>query len=307
MQIHSKASKSPTISIVIPTLNEEKYLPQLLNSIQDQTYKDYEVIVADANSRDNTRRIAEEYGAKVVPGGKIAQGRNNGAKSALGKYIFFFDADVELPENFLEKVVSEMRERELDVATCDRKPMSKYRSDKVLYDTTNVFFRIFALLGKAQAAGFATFIKKVLFEEIEGYDETLVMGEDLEMSERAGRSGKFGVLDSVVIPFSTRRIEKEGRTNYLVKITFFMLYRNFYKEIDKEILRYDFGEHDKEKEKMFEVRLEKLKYDLDRMYRTLSVHPENKKPKDVVKVKRDLKTLLESFRTSFESNKTKQS
>lgn len=305
MQIHSKASKSPTISIVIPTLNEEKYLPQLLNSIQDQTYKDYEVIVADANSRDNTRRIAEEYGAKVVPGGKIAQGRNNGAKSALGKYIFFFDADVELPENFLEKVVSEMRERELDVATCDRKPMSKYRSDKVLYDTTNVFFRIFALLGKAQAAGFATFIKKVLFEEIEGYDETLVMGEDLEMSERAGRSGKFGVLDSVVIPFSTRRLEKEGRTNYLMKITFFMLYRNFYKEIDKEILRYDFGEHDKEKEKMFEIRMEKLKRDLEKIYMPLSKSEKSKAKDSRGKVLKDVKQAMDNFRQFLISDNPK--
>ena len=45
------------ISIVIPTLNEEKYLPKLLVSIKKQHYKDYEIIVADAGSKDNTRKI----------------------------------------------------------------------------------------------------------------------------------------------------------------------------------------------------------------------------------------------------------
>jgi len=43
----------PFISIIIPTLNEEKFLPKLLNSIKEQNYKNYEIIIADANSTDN--------------------------------------------------------------------------------------------------------------------------------------------------------------------------------------------------------------------------------------------------------------
>lgn len=76
-------------SIVIPTYNEEEYLPKLLESIKMQSYDDYEIIVADANSNDRTREIAEEYGCIVVEGGLPAVGRNNGAKVAKGEIILF--------------------------------------------------------------------------------------------------------------------------------------------------------------------------------------------------------------------------
>ncbi len=52
----------PTISIVIPTLNEEAFLPTLLDSIKKQSFTDYEIIVADAGSKDKTIDIAQEYG-----------------------------------------------------------------------------------------------------------------------------------------------------------------------------------------------------------------------------------------------------
>ena len=61
------------LSIIIPTYNEEEYLPKLLNCIKNQTHKDYEIIVADANSKDKTRQIAKKYGVfgeKVFMGNK---------------------------------------------------------------------------------------------------------------------------------------------------------------------------------------------------------------------------------------------
>ena len=54
------------LSIIIPTYNEEEYLPVLLESIKQQDFSDYEIIVADADSKDNTVKIAEEYGCIVV-------------------------------------------------------------------------------------------------------------------------------------------------------------------------------------------------------------------------------------------------
>ena len=53
-----------TLSIIIPTKNEEEYLTALLKSIKKQTFKDYEIIVADNNSKDKTRKIAKNTDAK---------------------------------------------------------------------------------------------------------------------------------------------------------------------------------------------------------------------------------------------------
>ena len=78
-----------TISIIIPTLNEARFLPKLLESIKKQTFTDYEVIVADAGSKDKTLEIAKKYGARIVKGGFPAEGRNAGARAAKGDFLFF--------------------------------------------------------------------------------------------------------------------------------------------------------------------------------------------------------------------------
>ena len=84
------------LSIIIPTYNEEEYLPVLLDSIKKQNFEDYEVIIADANSTDKTREIASEYGCIITEGGMPAVGRNNGAKIAKGEYLLFLDSDLKL-------------------------------------------------------------------------------------------------------------------------------------------------------------------------------------------------------------------
>ncbi|HRP68451.1 MAG TPA: glycosyltransferase, partial [Turneriella sp.] len=63
------------ISVVIPALNEERDLPELLSSLKAQSFRNFEVIVADAGSKDKTREIAQEFGARVVDGGMPGVGR----------------------------------------------------------------------------------------------------------------------------------------------------------------------------------------------------------------------------------------
>ena len=100
-----------TLSIIIPTLNEEKYLPLLLKSIKKQTLKPLEIILADARSKDETIKIGREFGCKIIKGGNPGFGRNNGAKIAKGEMLLFLDADVILPKRtFLEDSVNEIKE-----------------------------------------------------------------------------------------------------------------------------------------------------------------------------------------------------
>ena len=75
------------LSIIIPTFNEEYYLPPLLESIRCQDFSDYEVVVADAGSEDDTIEIAKNWGCKVVKGGLPAVGRNRGAEVAQGRCV----------------------------------------------------------------------------------------------------------------------------------------------------------------------------------------------------------------------------
>jgi glycosyltransferase involved in cell wall biosynthesis len=88
---------SGKVSVVIPTFNREKFITKALDSVMDQTYQDYEVVVMDDGSKDNTREIVENYGKKVSyfyqENRGIASARNEAIKRSSGDYIAFLDSD----------------------------------------------------------------------------------------------------------------------------------------------------------------------------------------------------------------------
>jgi len=97
---------SSLVSVIIPTLNEEKLLPPLLTSIQNQTYEPIEIVVADS-STDSTPDIARQAGATVVtvPELNISLARNEGARAAQGDILLFCDADCIMAHDFVERLV----------------------------------------------------------------------------------------------------------------------------------------------------------------------------------------------------------
>ena len=197
-------------SIIIPTYNEEEYLPVLLESIKKQDFNDYEIIVADANSTDKTREIAESYGCIVVDGGLPAEGRNNGAKVAKGEVLLFLDSDLELTEDYLRNVIYEFRMERLGIAITQMKPMSRKVEDKLFHEFAN-YFMMGAEKVKPHGAGcYGIIAKKELHDRCGGFDEDLNFGEDTDYIERLAKVERFKVLRNAKIGVSTRRLEEEG-------------------------------------------------------------------------------------------------
>ncbi len=202
------------LSIIIPTKNEEKYLPKLLDSIKKQTFKDYEIIVADNDSKDKTKEIAIKYGCKIVKGDLPGKARNEGVKIAKGDDILFLDADTKLrTKDFLEKAISEFEKRKLDIAV----PLvflEGKKLDKLYYDFWNKLTKLFQYSLTPFGGGWCIFVKKELHRKINGFDERITLGEDTDYVQRAVRYKlfkiKFRVLKSARIQVSTRRLEKEG-------------------------------------------------------------------------------------------------
>ena len=99
---------NPFISIIIPTYNRASYIEEALDSIKKQTFTDYEIIVVDDGSTDNTKEILEKYeGIRCIylEHVGIAGARNTAVKAARGKWIAFLDSDDLWKEDKLQKQV----------------------------------------------------------------------------------------------------------------------------------------------------------------------------------------------------------
>jgi len=229
------------LSIVIPTKNEEHLLPILLESIHQQTFKEVEIIVADAGSDDSTVEIAKIFGAKVVVGGLPGVGRNRGAEVAKGEYILFLDADVELTDSeHLVKIVKEAKNKKLDIATCDVEPLTHKRIDHVLHGLYNSYARAWGSV-LPHAPGFFMLVKRSLHEKIGGFDETIIFCEDHDYARRAAKVGHFGFLQNCRIPVSTRRLERDGRFGVAMKFALAELHLVTLGPIRHKMFDYTFG------------------------------------------------------------------
>jgi hypothetical protein len=110
----------------------------------------------------------------------------------------------------------EIEARRLDVATCLMEPLSPRPTDRVFHEVANGYLLALQWISP-RAPGFCILVRRALHEAIGGFDETLVLAEDHDYVRRAARHGRFGVLTSVRIPVSTRRVEEEGVFPLLLK------------------------------------------------------------------------------------------
>ena len=238
------------LSIIIPAYNEEEYIPKLLESIKLQNFYDYEIIVADAGSTDNTQKIAESYGCKIVDGGLPAVGRNNGAKIAKGEFLLFLDSDSVLTDHYIEWALEEFIENNLGIAITQIIPMSNRRIDHVLHNFANFFMRKVESIKPHGAGCYGILTRRVLHEKVEGFDEELDFGEDTDYIERVAKISSFKVLRKPKLLISTRRQGKEGTKNLAYKYIKSTLYQFAGKKISAAQLKYEFG-HDAEQKRIF--------------------------------------------------------
>jgi glycosyltransferase involved in cell wall biosynthesis len=213
-----------TISIVIPTKNEENYLVRTLAQFADCLEQfDLEIIVSDANSTDRTPEIVREYEKSTNgrirlvqrPGKQnIAIGRNAGAEAAKGGILFHMDADVMIPnkERFFSKIRTAFQNPKTVAATV---PLWIYPEesgfvDKCYHLFMNSVIRLSFVFGVYLAKGECQFVRRNTFEEIEGYNEKLIAGEDCNLFFRLHKEGRVVYLPSLCVHHSPRRFREYG-------------------------------------------------------------------------------------------------
>lgn len=286
------------VSVIIPTYNEEDHLSLLLRCLQRQTFRNFEVIVSDADSTDKTREIAMSFDATVVAGGLPALGRNRGAEEARGDFLFFFDADIQFPDDFLENVVHEIKKRSIELATCEAKPLSDLHIDKIMHAFANIMVKVYKD-SNPRIPGYCILIKQSVFDRIGGFNEDVKVAEDHDLVKRATEHCRLQIIQSTYITVSVRRFEKEGRLPYIGKSLQIALHRSLKGEITDDSIEYSFEEFSPEQNNPYIRSIIKLEKQLNRLDRKVTRAVTSLKNTDVFQKK--LEKLQDKFDTLLSS------
>jgi glycosyltransferase involved in cell wall biosynthesis len=209
------------LSIIVPTLQEEKILGDMLPSVRKLKDFDYELIVSDGHSTDRTVEIARKYADKVIVHDgltrqTIAAGRNAGARAALGEYLVFIDGDVFVPninQFFKEALARFERDPKLAALTVRLKTLPDYEN---FFDRINWFIVSAGhwftnnVIKQPTASGEFQMFRRSPFWEIGGYNESLVVGEDIDIFKRISKIGRTRLDWSLFIYHTSRRAHNMG-------------------------------------------------------------------------------------------------
>lgn len=221
------------ISIIIPCLNEGGYIKNTLQHVLS-LHGDFETIVVDGGSSDDTLSIAAEFnGLKIISSekGRSIQ-MNAGASVAKSEILLFLHADTFLPENAFNLIIECMQDQQVVAG-----------SFYLRFDDNSRFTNFYSRLSKLNHS-FLTygdhgiFIKKSVFQEIGGYKEIPFM-EDVEIQGRIKKEGRFKKLNAGVLT-SARRFRKTGILRQFTMDLYLVLFykmgvspkrlKNFYKD-----------------------------------------------------------------------------
>ncbi len=210
------------VAVIIPTKNEENYLPFLLDELKNQTFNKFKIFLADSDSKDKTKEIAKKKGAFIVKGGLPAIARDNGAKEAIkkgAKILIFIDADVILPDKgFVERSLKEFKKRKLDLAGVNLSPSSIKERKKESKDIRYLlFYSIYNLIMNSNENGKRPFMQNYMISKSETHKKAggfgnIEFGEDSEYVKKAvNKSCKFGILRTTgKVLISPRRFKEKG-------------------------------------------------------------------------------------------------
>ena len=209
------------LSIIIPTLNEEKILSQTITALHNLNITDYEVIISDGHSTDGTVAIARSLADKVVVHDgvvrqTIAGGRNAGASEARGEYLVFIDADVFIPRinSFFERALDLFEHDDrLEGLTVFLKVLPEHvtKSDRLFFSIVNRINQFSNnFLHTGTSSGEFQMVRKSTFSKLGGYNEAMAVGEDNDFFSRISKIGKTRVATDLHVLHTSRRAHAVG-------------------------------------------------------------------------------------------------
>lgn len=192
--VKNMKERLPLVSVIITTKNSSQTLDKCLNSLKNQTYKNFEIIVVDNNSSDKTKEIAKKYTKLIFNKGpeRSAQ-RNFGVEKSRGEFVYIIDSDFIIEKEVIEECVLKAEEG-FDAVVVHNTPdesiswiakIRKFEVDMYKYNLDH---------------SAARFMKKRVYLKIGGYNENIIAGEDYDLQNKINKNKyKTGFINSEAI------------------------------------------------------------------------------------------------------------
>lgn len=236
------------LSVIIPTLNEELYIGNLLTDLAKQKNKNFEIIIIDGSSVDKTVEIVNQYLKKlsltcqVTKKRNVSYQRNFGASQAKGNYLVFLDADTRVNSSFITNVTKFIDTKKGLVFLPYVDPEENTPQVQVFYQFINFLIDISQSTAKPLSSVGGMIWNKEFFKFVGGFDETLFISEDMNIIQKAHKWGvRAKFMPRIKIKFSFRRIKREGKLQSLYKLfmgTYFVIFKGGVKD---KIFEYEMG------------------------------------------------------------------
>jgi len=207
----------PYFTIVIPSYNRGHIVGRAIESVLNQSYSDFEIIVVDDGSTDNTKEVVCQYMDSRIhyffqENSGVSAARNTGSKLAKGDYLVFLDSDDYVNDNWLKDFFTELQPNLTDVVLCRSKITEDFKNDSSSF----------------LAGTFA--INKNVFYAIGMYDEKLRFGENTELNWRINfNNSRIKTIENSNIIYDLTY--SEGGSNSQNKVDFFYYVIEKHKEI----------------------------------------------------------------------------
>jgi len=215
-----------TLTIIIPTLNEEKRIPLLLSDLSKQTYKNFHIIIVDASSKNNTLKKVREFKNKlslsIIKSNQqnVCYQRNLGAKHCSTEWLIFMDADIRIPKNFLKEIMMKTKQINAQIFSTHLSPDKESKYGKIFSTMSNIYFELFKNTKNPAAYESLTGFKTKIFKELKGYNEKTKWSEGRELLKKAAKKNiKLKIYSQPKYVFSLRRLKSQGVINLLTNLS----------------------------------------------------------------------------------------
>ena len=189
-------------SIIVPVFNRPDEVDELLSSLLNQTFTDFEVLIVEDGSQKPCDEVCNKYADRLdlhyfmKPNSGPGQSRNYGAERAKGEYLLILDSDVVLPKGYLNAIEEELKREPADAfGGPDAAHESFTNTQKAISYSMTSFFTTGGIRGgkkkldKFYPRSFNMGIRRDVYMELEGFSK-MRFGEDIDFSIRIFKAGK---------------------------------------------------------------------------------------------------------------------